>query len=333
MKTTNLLIMITAISALVAAPGCDDDDVESAAIEKRGFQFGGGCSGWDCGYNAAEVNGRSLAELNLSGVKNSSGVKYVGLQSPLGLSPGWTLTAEGGELVAVKGGDERRGDALVGFKLLLEMKLLGLLPLTVPVIITEYHEAEPWALGGAPLPAYTLVYADLNNPLVLRGVCNDELLDPLVSTVTVLYGERYDEASKTVLADQDGWLNIACAGSALAKLKMMNYGPQADFDGLGNPATPAQRQATLKMITADYCGTGEPFTENGTPLIWENASGTIEPSPLWTPGEVEAVWTDAGALCLDTPRLGDTVGALPCALPPCAGLSVSDGEWITVNPA
>lgn len=317
------------ISCAILTIGCDSETLPDDEVSARGFQFGGGCSGWDCGYNAAEVNGRSLSELNLDGATTSSGVRYMGLLSPLGLS-GWTLSVDGGELVATKNGEERRGAQLVGFKLLVRMPVLGLLPLTIPVTIAEYQDVDAWTATPTTMAAYKLVYADLEDPLNLINVCHDDLLDPALSVVTVLYGERYDEASKSVIPDQAGWLNFACAGSALAKLKMMNYGPQADFDGAGASATPAQRQATLKMITADYCGTGQSFTANGTPLIWENASGTVLPSPLWTPGETEAVWGEDGALCLDTPRLGEA--ALPCTLPSCDTFSVEDGEWITINP-
>ncbi len=324
-----------------AAVGCDAAEPSEPTAsgeptaELRGFQFssGGGCRGWECGYNAAEVNGRSLAELNLGGLENAGGLTYEGLLSPLGL-PGWTLSVRDGELVATKNGVEKRGHDIVGFKLLVEMPLLGLpwLSITLPVTITSYEEFDSWTASPTPLATYTLLYVDLNNPLLLRNVCNSDLLDPLMSRVTVLYGERYDAASKTVNPGS-GWVNFACAGSALAKMKMLNYGPQADFDGAGSPATAAQRQATLKMITADYCGTGQSFTENGTPLLWENASGSVELGEYWTPGEVEAVWTESGALCLDEARLGEAAGAIPCAIPACDTFDVDDGEWLTVNPA
>ena len=91
------------------------------------------------------------------------------------------------------------------------------------------------------------------------------------------------------------------------------------------PASAGARQATLKMITADYCGGGQSYTANGTPVVWRNRAGTVDSTDLHTPDAVEAVWTAGGALCLDTPRIADVT----CQLPSCAGLDLEDGEWLT----
>ncbi len=103
----------------------------------------------------------------------------------------------------------------------------------------------------------------------------------------------------------------------------MNYGPQSDFDGAGHPASLAQRQATLRMITADYRGDGHSYTQNGTPLHWENAAGTVaSPGEL---GVMEAVWSAGGALLPRSPaRLAGADAA--CDLPACDTFSPAEGE-------
>jgi len=153
-------------------------------------------------------------------------------------------------------------------------------------------------------------------------------LDFAAGAAVVLGGETYDLESKTVVPKQARWLTIACAGSAAAKMRLLNYGPQSDFDGLGHPATVSQRQATLKMLTADYCGTGTSYTANGTPLQYEDAEGTVTFSG--TRGAVESVWTAQGALCLDTTRIaGPTVA---CSRPSCANFDITDGVWASYVP-
>ncbi|HEY0133580.1 MAG TPA: hypothetical protein VGB85_05855, partial [Nannocystis sp.] len=69
--------------------GCDAPVEEVTA---RGESGGNGCSMWRCGFNAAEVNGRSLQELHLGGLPNSDGVRIVGfVPPPLVLLGGYTL--------------------------------------------------------------------------------------------------------------------------------------------------------------------------------------------------------------------------------------------------
>jgi hypothetical protein len=175
-----------------------------------------------------------------------------------------------------------------------------------------------------------LVYADLAQPLLTRSVCKGSLLDPLLASVVVLADERYDLDTKTVIPDQTGWITLACAGSAAAKMALLGYGPHADFDGEGAAASADQRQATLKMITADYCGDGHAYTVDGTAINWENRGGTVMPETDADLSAPEAIWTAAGALCLDTPRVVE-LSEVACSLPSCASLSLDDGEWATYS--
>lgn len=118
----------------------------------------------------------------------------------------------------------------------------------------------------------------------------------------LLAGERYDAKTARVIPGQR-WVTIACAGSALAKMKLMGYDPEiAHGDALHTTAD--QRQATLKMITAMYCEREDnkpKFTRDGTPLAWQNGAGRFDP-PWELVRDVEARWDDNGATCLGTPR-------------------------------
>lgn len=302
-----------AVAASILLPACLDPETGSdTEVAARVYS----CPAWRCGFNAAEVNGRSLQELNLDGLPGSDGARIVGFVPPP-LRLGFVLDVQNDELVFRKGATVLRGSQIVGGVILVQLPI----GLPVPVTILAHEKVSSWAEGRPAIAAYRLVYPEPLELFGVKNVCTGSLLDPAASLVTVLGGERYDAASKTVLADQPRWLTLACAGSAAAKMKLLGYGPQS------SATTVAQRQATLKMITGDYCGDGDSYTANGTPLYWANQDGSVAPPADATLGDVEAVWTEHGARCLEATRLADVDVA--CTLPACTGLSLDDGEWVT----
>ncbi len=331
MRTLNLLNLV-AVNIGVAsltltgcdAPGADGSDGSDGVELRDGYGYS--CPTWQCGLNSAEVNGRTIRELNLDGIANTSGIKIVGFTAPLGVLGNYSLAVEKDELVAKGNGPTLRGLGLIGATIL--VKEPGTLSLPLPITILGYEKIPSWAENGPDVATYALLYPDVGSVLGARNVCNGDLTDVLATAAVVLGGETYDLPSKTVNPGLDRWFTIACAGSAAAKMRLLNYGPQSNFDGAGHPATVAQRQSVLKMITADYCGNGTSYTANGTPLQYEDAAGTV--SFDGTPGAVESVWTQNGALCLDTTRIsGVQVG---CNLPSCAGFNLNDGMWASYVP-
>jgi hypothetical protein len=312
------------VLAGMSSTGCDDYAGEDADATDPRLQRKLGlstCGAWRCGYNAAEINGRSLQTLHLQGLANADGVRIVGFVPPP-LRFGYSLAVEGDALVAKRPGSTLAGAQLIGATILVRVQT----DLVLPVVIAGYDAVPSWADGGGTIAAYTLLYLDPDT-LVTRSVCTGTPLDVLTSAVTVMGGETYDEATKTVVPDQSGWFTLACAGSAAAKMKLMGYAPQTELPGTAAPSTVAQRQATLKMITADYCGTGHSYTANGAPIVWQNQVGTVDSSDWHAPGDIEAVWTAEGASCLGATRLPD---ATPdCPLAACSGEFPVSAEWIT----
>ena len=328
MTSVNLQKLLLGTLGLVLA-GCDvPAEVDEEVTERQYKVSSGECPPWQCGYNSAEVNGRAIRELNLDGEANSDGMRIVGFIAPAGLLGNFKLSVEDDALVAVSKYKTLRGAQLIGATIL--VKPPGLFKPATPIIIGGYSEQKSWAAGGASVPSYALLYPDLDAAFGKRNVCTGDLQDVFATAAVILGGETYDLDSKTVESDKDRWVTIACAGSAAAKLRLMNYGPQSDFDGEGNPASVEQRQATLKMLTADYCGDGTSYTANGTPLAWENAEGTV--ATTTKVGAREAVWTADGALCLEATRLADANVA--CGLPTCESLKdpLAVGEWVTHLP-
>lgn len=289
-----------------------DDDPTAA------FRSGSSCPIWQCGFNAAEVHGAAIHELDLGGAANDAGLRILSvLPSPKGLAGGYNqLAVVGDELVLRRSdGVTLTGPDVVGTRLVLGQ---GDAPLAT-ILVVAHDTVDRWSTDGGVAHAYALTYLADG---VERNVCTGNDLPPRAAVALVLGGETYDMDAKTVEPDRPGWFTIACAGSAAAKLSLLGYGPQS------SATTMKQRQATLKMITADYCGTGHSYTVNGTPILWENAPGTV---PLAAdPEALEAVWTGEGALCLESTRIAGMKVA--CELPACDDFDLADGEWISYIP-
>lgn len=313
--------------ALALAPllvACTIDE----SLDTLEFRTTFGCS--NCGNNSsnsAHANLYPISTLSLLGAANDDGIRVVGIKSPGGLS--YRLRTVGDDLAAfnpVTNTVVAQGAGLIGWDIHVvdgeggheEIRVFG------------YDPYIPsWASGAAPISGYALAYEDPNQPGEYLSVCPESLSDPGEIAVTVIRGEIYDEATKEAIPAPD-WITIACFGNAVAKMKLMNYGPQSDFGG-GAPATLDQRQATLRMITADYCGDGTSFTADGTLLDWKNSAATLVPAGAPAFDDVEAVWTKSGALCLGTPRLAERweVDAY-CTIPKCEESDLDlPHEWIT----
>lgn len=114
----------------------------------------------------------------------------------------------------------------------------------------------------------------------------------------IVQGELYDDNTGEVIAQGEEWFNIACAGSALAKMRLMGVDPMREKNA-------DLTMATLRMITAKYDGQIS-HTEDGTPIDWERADnpqkfiGRPQDGDL---GPVEAVWNAKGAMCVDHFRI------------------------------
>jgi hypothetical protein len=312
----------TAFCGLLAA--CDIDKTligeDPGVTNPRIGEKGSSCPIWQCGFNAAEVFGSSIHELHLDGQANAAGLRI------LKVAPGPAAAAGGFDRLDVAGDAfvlrDARGAALAGQALLGTHIYLGADGQTfATVMIASHARVARWADGAPDVDAYGLVYVDGHH--IERNVCTGNHDSPRAPIALVLGGETYDMEAKEVRPDpEQRWFSIACAGSAAAKLSLLGYGPQS------SKTTPARRQATLKMITADYCGDGHSYTVDGTPIQWENVAGTVELTA--EPAAIEAVWTADGALCLDEARIAGT--EIDCTLPRCGNYDLADGEWITYVP-
>lgn len=310
------LLALTTALALVG--GCDAAaDLEpGSAITFRPFT----CSWCTTIGNSPLVNGASLAYIDLTGT-NSAGIKISGVF--VGKSDYYTLTldADTDRFRGIDLNDPDRaleGEDFVGAKIVLEMNGGGLVYLE----ITDYDEnVASWSRSGDPVTAYRAMYVSQGVPQPLCPSSNPEN-----QWFTLIGGEIYDPVTHAITASSSA-LTIACVGEAAAKLKLLDYHPNGNYG-----STAEQRQTTLRMITADYCGTGQSFTTQGVQVAWSNAAGTVE-APF-AEDALEAKWGPNGAICLDYPREFTLDQVLDvCSIPSCEGdVDFGGAEWRTMLP-
>lgn len=338
--THHVRIRVSLALVLGALAGCDASldplDTTVRAIE---------CPTWECGANAAEINELPLGELHLVPGQNTGAIsawnaRIIGFMAPPdapGGPFGYILRVQDGELSAVKNAFTLEGSDLLGSKITIENTGDDT---TVELIIHDHGTVMSWTGNPFPVNRYLLTSYDATQQRHVP-VCADATDTSHDSAWSVLVsGERYSWSAKSVVAtgqEGAGWFNISCKDNALYKMKLMGYDPQPPA---ANPhsTTSAQRQATLKMVTADYCGTGYSFTETGTPLHWLNQAGW---SDNGTPpaSAFEAYWNHTGALCLDMPRQGmselqailDECASVDKQLPLCSDFA-GVYEWSTEKP-
>ncbi|MEM9493075.1 MAG: ADYC domain-containing protein [Myxococcota bacterium] len=330
--------------ASALASGClaelDVDQTQRAAV----------CPVDQCGANAATLNNLPFGELYLplgpetgygQPAANNQGLYVAGAIAPNG-STNYSLRGSKGHFSLFGQQDKLIGTELIGtvFEI---ASTVGDEP--IEVVISDYRTVESWTSPIFNIDQYQLEVRTLNaetGEYEYRYACpTADVIGPEGAWVVILSGERYDWDQLAVRPQSGGlkgWFTIACTGHALAKMKLMGY-EAARRQSHPFDTTLAERQAALKMLTGDFCGTGRSFTLNGTPLFWHNHDGWSHNSAAGV-GDIEARWDDSGALCLDTPRM--SVGSLAevhaeCAtvaktLPSCQDDVVASSTWTSVVP-
>ncbi len=315
---------VLAVLPLTLAVGCYANEEDDPGLLE--FRTTAGCTTCGTNNNSPFINESTIAEVHLDGARNRDFVRVMDITDPAGQSHALTVIED--EFAVVFDTYTLIGGDLVGWKIRMSAPI-GI----YEVEIVDHATESSLAAGGAPISVYALQYESLLNPGEILSVCPGRAPDATV--VTLIAGETYDREFKVVEPGQTGWLTLACADEAVFKMKRMNYGPNADFNGSGVPASVEQRQATLKMITADYCGGGRSFTEQGTQIVWQDAAGTVGTKTPPVGAVQEAYWSADGALCLDSPRLVNNKQVDEvCQLPACSTIASTNSDivWSTLTP-
>jgi hypothetical protein len=236
------------------------------------------------------------------------------------------LDVTGAQLAVTKGGATLTGPAVIG----LELRVAHDSGRDYMLKIDGYRSnGVPYYVGGGPLiEGFHIRYRPVGDR-DFRELCPYPDLAHVDRGVegtwaVVWRGERYRPDTGEIFASgpaAGSWINISCAGEATIKAMRAKASLAVNA-----AASLAQRQATLFMFTASYCGRNGPrFTKLGMPLVWSDLSG---PSVIGPVSSIEAVWTATGAACLTTPRLYpiEEVTAV-CPLAACTRRQIA--EWAT----
>jgi hypothetical protein len=308
-----------------------------------------------CGTNTNLIDGVMFSSLHWSGKENEADTSIKGY----GWLPTNTVRLDVWEnrLVGLDATNKLSAEhaRLVGSQIVLQHGASKMI-----LEITAVHNAlHYWAANdGTTVESYTFMWRyDWQPVSLLRDMClTDEPVPGLTTLDAITFeGETYDAATKTIdFAPDADWFNIACLGSAPAKMHMMRHTGASGSKVVSTSRN--ERQAMLNMWTANYCGDGVSFTYPGQPLLMRDSKGWIPhagpwswivPAQLSLGEEYEAIWDKTGAVCMNIPRLYDSDDEVldqvveHCAsvghpLPPCSNTMTTTfapfGHILTANP-
>lgn len=308
------------------------------------------CPDFGCGTNSATVgDGVVFDELDASGREPTTRGVRINPGATLGDRTPVTLDVDRHFLAAIDGmGRRYEGTRLIGTRFTLTGITSAGTPRSYELTIEKFFDSsnDPelhfWAGdNGESVPFYLITSRPLDSNKYPVPICqgSSELVwGPVNHYAIVFKGDRYDAINKKVTdatvtdtGEPTPWFNLACAGAAPAKMHLLRHTNAAARISPGDSiyqTTISERTAMLKMLTADYCGTGRSYTVDGLPLTygdsrhWYPATPAITGDALPPPVcSIEALWSENGAVCLDTPRRV-SLGDIACpgrTIPPCGG--------------
>lgn len=309
--------------AVILGGGCVSDAGDNEEQPAEGVkQSALGCPEFMCGTNSPVIANFGFWELNLpktigvAGEPNNVGFQVVAfIQKNNWLMP----KIEEGRLTASNEQVTLSGKRLIGgyFYIVREKRHFKLRVADVGSV-ASWAQPSPSGSPVVMLESYKLDYTEFagfgggggDQDRKFQQVCSNPPSDKdgdllnmhgdLVFHTLLFEGDRIKAKEKLDTDVDKQWFNLGCAGSALAKLALTGHTEGSRAAGTFN-TTLDERQAMLKLLTADYCGDGTPFTVAGQPLSWSDDYGTMKltSSPL----ALESRWNEKGAACLDKPRI------------------------------
>ncbi len=343
---SRLAVRGLAITGIACAIACG---VEPPAVSEA--VAASGCQGPGCDDNSPIIAGVPFYELNRFGAPNDQGLRITDVLSPSGTAI--RIDVRQGRPVGLDrlGNIVLDGPAMVGSII----KLADAQGRTWDIQLSDASSIPFWA---EPAGLATLFELRVRGPMVLPPGVDSAPLCPMTPEPSewpggnVLHaiffeGDRYDHIAKSVWAtgaETAGWFNIACAGSATAKMFLTRHA-EASTD---LPTTRAERNALLKAYTATMCPGSMSFTGVGERLHVATSNEILPVDDSYS--NVEGLWNEDGIVCTGEHRLvhansmdqqaADALMAKiepQCgALPPCTTADIDDwqvnGLVLTHNP-
>jgi len=132
--------------------------------------------------------------------------------------------------------------------------------------------------------------------------------DPDGRTVAIPLHGSWDASRNHVENDE---ITFACTNGALGKCVRWGYKPWKTVNGV---SLAPYHQACVHMTGADYCGTGQPHTRDGTLIdLYDDLGVQKRDASLGLP--LEAAWSPSGAVYLKKPRYGETIESIVASCP------------------
>jgi hypothetical protein len=140
------------------------------------------------------------------------------------------------------------------------------------------------------------------------------VVDPAGGTAPLCEPDAEGERWAMPVLDVHHQVQLVCSSGAIAKCVRWGYPPLP-----GMPAARALHEACVRMVRADYGGTGATATRDGTRIEFCDLAGVHA-----CPGDdrrLEAAWSPGGATCVVRPRIAAlmTLGQLAERVPRLVG--------------
>ena len=306
----------------IAAEDRGGGGVTGAPAGARPYVDGSGCPEVICGMNSPVVDSFGFHELSLDGAANAEGFRIdTGTRGVAQLFQGgvwYDLRVTNNHISGVNGGRVLLPTDVSGAQIPIRRKDKSyVLRVTSTRDLPFFVGATGW------LGAYVFEWTEgkVGGHGKFANLCADvaglleythdqgedsryaeqELKGLAPVEAVVFEGDRVDATAMSMdPAANDRWFNFGCAGQTLSKLLLTHNTAHTQDPALSPSEAWQHRQTTLKMLAADYCGTGQPFTVGGQILDWKGDAMTY----YWpNPRELEARWNENGAICIGTPRL------------------------------
>jgi hypothetical protein len=330
----DLRAALIAVMLLGSACALDQPDASQGPQQGQVEQAFSGCDGWQCGTNSPEIANFGFWDLasptaeGVLGAANTAGLQIMAFVKQTGPTTyaAYLPKVIKGQLIGFPFSTNPppydiavvRGTGLVNGYFLIQTPA-GPFKLIVKEVgtVRSWAQTPPTLANPTPdviyLESYKLDWTNLQGE-VLKNVCNhpgqrDDLgaMNGPLSFHTLLFeGDRIDADHKRVTGVDTNWFNLGCAASTLAKMALTGHTEAAKLAHTFN-TTLLERQTMLKMLTADYCNDGTPFTVAGQPLNWADDHRTMKMMALTAspprPVVREGRWGPEGPLCLDHARV------------------------------
>jgi hypothetical protein len=184
------------------------------------------------------------------------------------------------------------GAQLAGAKLIGTLSNGGTLPLRVDAVSQD-------ALPNADVTLYSVSYQ--GSTRAWYPLCGTDSAGGAIPAVALSGTWDYSQGTSTGgdWSASSTQFTFGCRSAALGKCVELGYKPWAMHNGV--PLRP-YHQACTRMIRADYCGDGTPWTTNGRRINLYDGIGIQSDTQNWV---FEAEWTDTGARCISLERVTD----------------------------